>query len=142
LSRIEATDSVVFGVSVDDVQSHRRFQEAEKFGFSLLADTEFAVSKIYSGIGIMKRFNASNRVTFVIDKAGYIRAVDANVDVANHGSDVVKLIEESVPSELKIGQAAPDFIASDQDGKIYQLSQFEGRQNVVLAFYPKDFTGG
>jgi peroxiredoxin len=140
LSRIEATDSVVFGVSVDDVQSHRRFQEAEKFGFSLLADTEFAASKIYSGI--MERFNASNRVTFVIDKAGYIRAVDANVDVANHGSDVVKLIEESVPSELKIGQAAPDFIASDQDGKIYQLSQFEGRQNVVLAFYPKDFTGG
>ena len=47
-----------------------------------------------------------------------------------------------MPSELKIGQAAPDFIASDQDGKIYQLSQFEGRQNVVLAFYPKDFTGG
>ena len=92
LSKIEATDSVVFGVSVDDAQSHKKFQEAEKFGFSLLADTEFAVSKIYSGI--MKRFNASNRVTFVIDKAGYIRAVDANVDVANHGSDVVKLIEE------------------------------------------------
>ena len=131
---------MVLGVSIDDVESHKKFQEAEKFGFSLLADTDFTVSKDYSGI--MERSNASNRVTFVIDKAGYIRAIDENIDVVNHGSDVVKLVEESVPSEIKVGQPAPDFIAADQDGKIYQLSQFKGKQNVVLAFYPKDFTGG
>ena len=131
---------MVFGISVDDVQSHKKFQEAEKFGFSLLADTEFAVSKIYSGI--MERFNASNRVTFVIDKAGYIRVIDREVDTANHGADVVKLIEERVPSELEVGQPAPDFIASDQDGETYQLSRFKGKHSVVLAFYPKDFTGG
>ena len=140
LSRIEATNTVVFGISVDDVESHKKFQEAEKFGFSLLADTEFAATKIYSGI--MERFSASNRVTFVIDKAGYIRVIDENVDIANHGADVVQLIKENVPSELEIGQPAPDFFATDQDGEIYQLSQFEGQQNVVLAFYPKDFTGG
>ena len=140
LSRIEATDTVVFGISVDDVQSHKKFQVAEKFGFSLLADTEFAVSKVYSGI--MERFNASNRATFVIDKAGYIRVIDENVDVANHGADVLKFIEKNVSSVLEAGQPAPDFIAADQDGEIYQLSQFEGKRNVVLAFYPKDFTGG
>ena len=140
LSRIEATDTVVFGISVDDVQSHKKFQEAEEFGFSLLADTEFSVSRTYSGI--MERFNASNRVTFVIDKAGYIRVIDENVDVANHGADVLKYIEENVFSVLEAGQPAPDFIAANQDGKIYQLSQFEGERNVVLAFYPKDFTGG
>ena len=131
---------MVLGISVDDVQSHKKFQEAEKFGFSLLADTEFAVSKVYSGI--MERFNASNRVTFVIDKAGYIRVIDENVDVANHGADVLKFIEKNVSSVLEAGQPAPDFIAADQDGQIHQLSQFEGKRNVVLAFYPKDFTGG
>ena len=140
LSRIEATDTVVFGISVDGVQSHKKFQKAEKFGFSLLADTEFAVSKIYSGI--MERFNASNRVTFIIDKAGYIRVINENVDVANHGVNVVKFIEENVSSELEIGHPSPDFIAADQDGAIHQLSQFKGKQSVVLAFYPKDFTGG
>ena len=131
---------MVLGISVDDVQSHKKFQEAEKFGFSLLADTEFAVSKIYSGI--MERFNASNRVTFIIDKAGYIRVIDENVDVANHGADVVKFVEEHVSVELEVGQPAPDFIAVDQDGERYQLSQFKGKRSVVLAFYPKDFTGG
>ena len=131
---------MVLGISVDDVQSHKKFQEAEKFGFSLLADTEFAVSKIYSGI--MERFNASNRVTFIIDKAGYIRVIDENVDVANHGADVVKFVEEHVSVELEVGQPAPDFIAVDQDDERYQLSQFKGKRSVVLAFYPKDFTGG
>ena len=131
---------MVLGISVDDVQSHKKFKEAEKFGFSLLADTEFAVSKIYSGI--MERFNASNRVTFIIDKAGYIRVIDENVDVANHGRDVVRFIEDHLSAELEVGQPALDFIAVDQDGERYQLSQFRGKQSVVLAFYPKDFTGG
>ena len=131
---------MLLGISVDDVQSHKKFQEAEKFGFSLLADTEFAVSRVYSGI--MERFNASNRVTFIIDKAGYIRVIDENVDVANHGTDVVKFLAEHVSSELEVGQPAPDFIAVDQHGERHQLSQFKGKQSVVLAFYPKDFTGG
>ena len=140
MSKIEATDTVVLAVSVDDVESHKEFQAAEKFGFSLLADTEFAVSKVYSGI--MENFNASNRVTFIIDKSGYIRFIDRKVNVGTHGADVVKLIAESIPKELKVGAPAPDFIASDQDGKTHQLSQFKGKKNVVLAFYPKDFTGG
>ena len=131
---------MVLGVSTDDVESHKKFQEAENVGFSLLADTDFSVSKVYSGL--REESNASNRVTFIIDKAGYVRAIDENVDVANHGPDVVKLAEESVPGKIKVGQPAPDFIAADQDGKIYQLSQFKGKQNVVLAFYPKDLTPG
>lgn len=140
MSKIEATNTVVLAVSVDDIASHKKFQAEEKFGFSLLADTEFAVSKMYSGI--MENFNASNRVTFIIDKAGYIRVIDRKVNVGTHGADLVKLIAENLPKELKVGRPAPDFIASDQDGKAYQLSQFKGEKSVVLAFYPKDFTGG
>ena len=128
------------GVSVDDEASHKKFQEEEKFGFPLLADTEFAVSNIYSGI--MERFQASNRSTFIIDKAGYIRAIDRSVNVQTHGADLVKPIKASLPGPIEVGQLAPDFIASDQDGKIHQLSSFKGKKNVVLAFYPKDFTGG
>jgi thioredoxin-dependent peroxiredoxin len=42
---------------------------------------------------------------------------------------------------LKIGQAAPDFGALDQDGVIHKLTQYRG-QWVVLYFYPRDFTPG
>jgi len=139
LSEIEATGSVLFGVSVDDVNSHKRFRAEQKFGFSLLADTEFEVSKQYSGV--MERFNASKRTTFIIDKAGYIRAIDTAVNVKTHGEDVVALLKEVLP-KIDIGQPAPDFIATDSTGKSYQLSELIQKKNVVLSFYPRDFGRG
>lgn len=139
MSEIEATGSVLLGVSVDSVDSHKRFREAQQFGFSLLADTEFVVSKQYSGI--IESFNASKRTTFIIDKAGYIRAVDREVNVKTHGEDIVALLKEVLP-KIEVGQAAPDFIATDGTGETHQLSQFNGKKNVVLAFYPRNFGRG
>lgn len=43
---------------------------------------------------------------------------------------------------LEINQPAPDFSATNQDDKSIRLSQFRGKQNVVLYFYPKDDTPG
>ena len=43
---------------------------------------------------------------------------------------------------LNIGDHAPDFSLTASDGKTYTLSQFKGRQAVVIAFFPKAFTGG
>lgn len=140
MGNIETTDTVVLGVSVDDIESHKKFQEQEGFGFPLLAAVDFADSKVYNGI--MEKFNVSNRSTFVIDKAGYIRAIDRSVNVQTHGADLVKLINKSIPNKIEVGQPAPYFIAYDQDGEAYQLSDFSGKKNVLLAFYPKDFTGG
>ena len=139
MSEIEATDSVLFGVSVDSVESHKRFRTEQKFGFSLLADTEFNVSTQYSGI--IERFNASKRTTFIIDKAGYIRTIDREVNTKTHGEDVVAQLKE-VLSKIAVGQTAPDFIATDGTGKTHQLSEFRGKKNVVLAFYPRDFGTG
>ena len=139
MSEIEKTDTVLFGVSVDTVDSHKKFKEEEKFGFSLLADTEFDVSKQYSGI--MERFNASNRVTFIIDKAGYIRAIDKDVKVKTHGEDVVKMLGNVLP-KIEVGEMAPDFIATDSEKKQYQLSKFKDKKYVALVFYPRDFGRG
>ncbi len=44
--------------------------------------------------------------------------------------------------ELKVGDAAPDFQLTGSDGKMYKLSDFNGKQAVVLAWYPLAFTGG
>jgi peroxiredoxin Q/BCP len=42
---------------------------------------------------------------------------------------------------LKVGERAPDFSASDQNGNNVKLSDFKGK-SVVLYFYPKDMTPG
>jgi peroxiredoxin len=43
-------------------------------------------------------------------------------------------------TKLKVGDEAPDFVLPAQDGKKIRLSDFKGRKNVILAFYPQDFT--
>jgi thioredoxin-dependent peroxiredoxin len=42
----------------------------------------------------------------------------------------------------KVGDTAPQFEGTDQDGKTVKLSDFAGKTNVLLYFYPKDFTSG
>jgi peroxiredoxin Q/BCP len=44
--------------------------------------------------------------------------------------------------ELKVGDPAPDFTLQATDGKTYKLSDFKGKQAVVLAWFPKAFTQG
>lgn len=43
---------------------------------------------------------------------------------------------------LQVGDKAPDFTLPDQNGKSVSLSQYLGKQNVILAFYVLAFTGG
>ena len=45
-------------------------------------------------------------------------------------------------AELKVGDAAPDFTLTGSDGKSYSLKDFKDKQVVVVAWYPKAFTGG
>ena len=42
----------------------------------------------------------------------------------------------------EVGQPAPEFELSASDGATYTLAQFRGKQSVVIAFFPKAFTGG
>ena len=47
-----------------------------------------------------------------------------------------------VPVKLSPGDAAPEFELPGSDGKTYKLSDFKGQKAVVVAWYPKAFTGG
>jgi cytochrome oxidase Cu insertion factor (SCO1/SenC/PrrC family) len=44
-------------------------------------------------------------------------------------------------ADLKVGDLAPDFALPGSDGKIHKLSDYRGK-TVVLAWFPKAFTGG
>lgn len=44
-------------------------------------------------------------------------------------------------ADLKVGDPAPDFALPGSDGKIHKLSDYRGK-TVVLAWFPKAFTGG
>ena len=46
----------------------------------------------------------------------------------------------SAAQTVKVGDAAPDFVLKDQDQKEVKLSEFKGKKNIVLAFYPFDWS--
>jgi cytochrome oxidase Cu insertion factor (SCO1/SenC/PrrC family) len=46
------------------------------------------------------------------------------------------------PPAVKVGDMAPDFTLTDQNGNKVSLHDFKGKKNVALAFYIFAFTGG
>src|SRR5207244_8268753 len=51
-------------------------------------------------------------------------------------------IMDEKQAELAEGNIAPDFMMRNRDGKTIKLSELRGKKNVVVYFYPKDFTSG
>jgi cytochrome oxidase Cu insertion factor (SCO1/SenC/PrrC family) len=45
-------------------------------------------------------------------------------------------------THLKVGDMAPDFELPSTQGKKIKLSDYRGKKNVVVAFFPAAFTGG
>ena len=140
MTKIDATETVVYGISGDSQESHYKFQEQYQFGFPLLSDSALAVSRLYSSLSDDKQ--KSSRTTFVIDRAGYVRSINNNVNIPKHGTEVLKTIQSMNSYEIKVGDLAPDFVAYDENGKGYRLRDFRNKRNVVLSFYPMDMTPG
>jgi peroxiredoxin Q/BCP len=43
--------------------------------------------------------------------------------------------------DLKVGDPAPAFALQGSDGKVHRLADYQGK-TIVLAWFPKAFTGG
>ncbi len=88
-------DTVVFGVSRDDVLSHQAFRDEHGLTVQLLADTEQEVCRLYEVIqekivdGHPKCFLA--RSTFIIDKKGVVRHILQDVSPKAHVDEVLKV---------------------------------------------------
>ncbi|MEM7593348.1 MAG: peroxiredoxin [Cyanobacteria bacterium P01_A01_bin.83] len=95
LAEYESRNAQILGVSVDDVDSHAEFCDAEGLKFPLLADTDGKVSKAYgSWLGAM-----SLRHTYIIDPQGILRATFLGVRPSIHSQEVLALLDE-LNSEL------------------------------------------
>ncbi|MFM7120110.1 MAG: redoxin domain-containing protein, partial [Gammaproteobacteria bacterium] len=55
---------------------------------------------------------------------------------------MLALLVPGVGRALEVGDPAPAFELAASDGKTYRLSDYVGKQAVVLAWYPRAFTSG
>jgi len=74
VAEFEKEGAVILGVSIDSVESHRKFKEKHELPFALLSDPEATVLKLYD---VWKQkslygrtFMGTERTTFVVDEKG------------------------------------------------------------------------
>jgi peroxiredoxin Q/BCP len=82
-------NAVVLGVSLDSVDSHKKFCAKEGLNFKLLADTGHSVTKAYGSLMNLGVVQVAARHTFVINPEGNVARVYSSVDVVHHSDQVL-----------------------------------------------------
>lgn len=87
----------VFGLSPDDVASHRNFADKFELPHRLLADPNHDAIDSYQVWGLKKMYGKEYygvlRTTYLIDANGIIAAVWTDVKPAEHANDVLNAIK-------------------------------------------------
>ena len=92
---------VVLGISLDDVDSHKKFATEQHLPFPLLSDASKDVARQY---GVLAKFaglmSYTKRETFVVDPQGRIAKHYVDVDPKDHSKNVladIKALKASAP---------------------------------------------
>lgn len=86
---LQQTQTVLLGVSVDSIASHREFAGKHQLPFLLLADESGQVAAAYGSLGPLPGVRMAKRHTFLIDPSGRIAKVYTKVDPATHSQQVL-----------------------------------------------------
>jgi len=89
---LEALKTRVVALSLDDVAAEKAFVVEQKLNFPLLSDPDASATTKYGALMSGKPY--ANRVTFVVDPKGVVRAIDRSVKVDSHGQDLVAAIKK------------------------------------------------
>jgi len=85
----KAIGAAVVGISVDDVESHKKFSDKYKLPFILLADEDHSVADAYGVLKDYKLVKLASRQSFLIDPEGKIAKHYAKVDPDIHTDEVL-----------------------------------------------------
>lgn len=90
--------AVILGVSPDTPWSHAKFKSKYELPFTLLADPDREVCKLYGVWGPKKymgrEYEGVLRTTFLIDHQGVIVKVFENVKPANHSHEIIEALKQ------------------------------------------------
>jgi peroxiredoxin Q/BCP len=73
IKQFYGNDSIVFGISTDDLETNTRFAKELELEFALLSDATGEAAKAF---GVLNERNMANRTTFVVDATGKIAHVE------------------------------------------------------------------
>lgn len=93
-SKYADRNAVVLGVSLDSVDSHKKFCAKEGLNFKLLADTDHKVTDSYGSLTNLGLVKFAARHTFLIDPTGRVAKVYTSVDPLKHSGEVLEELDQ------------------------------------------------
>ncbi|MBN6187919.1 thioredoxin-dependent thiol peroxidase [Aneurinibacillus sp. BA2021] len=95
-----AANTVIIGISKDDLKSHDKFIQKYNLPFLLLSDTEAEAATLYGVYKLKKNFGKEymgiERSTFIIDKDGRLVKEYRKVKVDGHVEEALRYIKENL----------------------------------------------
>jgi len=89
----KAIGASVVGISVDDVESHKKFSGKYKLPFTILADEEGETAQAYGVLRDWKLIQIASRQSFLVDPDGVIVKHYEEVDPDTHTQEVLADLE-------------------------------------------------
>ena len=89
-SDIVSKDAVLFAISIDTVESQKKFVEEYKIPYLHLSDPTKKTCRMYAGLNIA---GLAKRSTFIIDKKGIVKKIFRDFDVENHGQEIANFLK-------------------------------------------------
>jgi peroxiredoxin Q/BCP len=87
-------DAVVLGVSLDSVDSHKKFCAQEGLRFKVLSDADHKVARLYGSLTNIAVAKFAKRNTFIIDPQGVVARVFMGVHPDKHSEEVLAALGE------------------------------------------------
>jgi len=90
-SEILSCNAKLFAISIDTVESQKKFVEEYNIPYLHLSDTQKTTCKIYTGLNIV---GLAKRATFIIDRNGFVKKIFDNIDVKVHGQQILDFLKK------------------------------------------------
>lgn len=96
--KFAALNTVILGVSRDNLKLHEKFKSEQSFPFELISDSEEVICKMFDVIKEKtmygKKVRGIERSTFLIDKHGVLRHEWRKVSVEGHVEEVLVVLQD------------------------------------------------
>ena len=133
--------ATVVGISVDSVETQRKFAEQNHLKHILLADEKGEVAEMY---GVRTSAGFASRTTFVISPDGVIAKVFEKAGTSSHAEELLayfarRTSADSTPEKPEIGKKVPDFTLPNCNliegaPKEVTLSKIKDKKAIVIIF--------
>lgn len=91
INSFESQGIPVFGISVDSIESHKKFKNKYSIPFTLLSDSD---KKVIVKLGIKSILGVASRVTFILDENGKILKIYPKVSPDKHAEEILAFLKK------------------------------------------------